>query len=69
MRRRAGFYGVLTGKYAVSRELAYKFGALIRDDLANFLIAYQYAYDLDHERDLRESFKTKIERLPVPTPD
>ncbi|MYL97219.1 addiction module antidote protein, HigA family [Novosphingobium sp. FGD1] len=63
---RAGLHGVLTGRYAVSRELAYKFGALLRDDLADFLIAYQHAYDLFQEQDLRESFKDKIERLAAP---
>ncbi len=60
---RAGFTGVLDGKYAVSRDLAYKLGALMNDQVADLLIAYQHAYDLGHERERRESFKAKIERV------
>jgi addiction module HigA family antidote len=63
---RAGLHGVLTGKYDVSRDLAYKLGALMRDDLADFLIAFQHQYDLARERERRESFKATIERLPEP---
>ena len=60
---RAGFHGTLTGKYDVSRDLAYKLGALMRDEVADLLIAYQHAYDLAKERDRREAFKETIERL------
>lgn len=61
---RAGFYNVLRGKSPISRDLAYKIGALTRDEVADFLIAYQHAYDLARERDRREAFKRQIERLP-----
>lgn len=60
---RAGFHGVLTGKYAVTRDLAYKLGALMRDEVADLLIAYQHAYDVAGERDRREAFKAEIERV------
>lgn len=60
---RAGFTGVLDGKYAVSRDLAYKLGALMNDQVADLLIAYQHAYDLAQERERREGFKAKIERV------
>lgn len=60
---RPGLHGVLTGKYDVSRDLAYKLGALMRDEVADLLIAYQHAYDLEQERDRRESFKATIERV------
>ncbi|MFS0737572.1 hypothetical protein ABC347_11025 [Sphingomonas sp. 1P06PA] len=63
---RAGFHGVLTGKYDVSRDLAYKLGALMNDAVADLLIAYQHAYDLEKERDKRAAYREKIERLPVP---
>lgn len=60
---RAGFTGVLDGKYAVSRDLAYKLGALMNDHVADLLIAYQHAYDLAQELERREGFKAKIERV------
>ncbi|KTT72605.1 helix-turn-helix transcriptional regulator [Sphingomonas endophytica] len=63
---RAGFNGVLTGKYDVSRDLAYKLGALTRDEVADLLIAYQHAFDLAKERDKREAYKATIERLAAP---
>lgn len=63
---RAGFTGVLTGKYDVSRDLAYKLGALMRDEVADLLIAYQHAYDLAREREKREAYKAKIERVASP---
>lgn len=64
---RAGFHGTLTGKYDVTRDLAYKLGALMRDEVADLLIAYQHAFDLTRERERREAFKATIERLPEPT--
>lgn len=63
---RSGFIGVLNGKYDVSRDLAYKLGALLRDEVADLLIAYQHAYDLQRERGKREAFKQEIDRLPSP---
>jgi addiction module HigA family antidote len=63
---RAGFHGVLTGKYDVSRDLAYKLGALMRDEVADLLIAYQHSYDLTSERDKRAAYRAQIERLPEP---
>jgi addiction module HigA family antidote len=65
---RATFHLVLTGKHAVSRDLAYKLGALMRDEVADLLIAYQHAYDLAQEREKREGYKATIERVePVET--
>lgn len=61
---RAGFHGVLTGKYDVSRDLAYKLGALMRDEVADLLIAHQHAYSLHHETERRAAFRASIERLP-----
>lgn len=60
---RAGLHGVLSGKYDVSRDLAYKLGALLRDEVADFMIAYQHAYDLAKEREKREAYKATIERM------
>jgi len=63
---RATFSLVLSGKHAVSNDLAYKLGALLRDEVADFLIAYQHAYDLAAERDRREAYKGEIERIADP---
>lgn len=59
---RATLHLVLTGKHAVSRDLAYKLGALMRDEVADLLIAYQNAYELGQEREKREAYKATIER-------
>lgn len=63
---RATFHLVMSGKHAVSRDLAYKLGALMRDEVADLLIAYQHAYDLAQEREKREAFKQQIERVAAP---
>lgn len=60
---RATLHLVLTGKHAVSRDLAYKLGALMRDEVADLLIAYQHAYDLSREQERRQAFKEQIERV------
>ena len=60
---RAGFHNTLAGKYDVSRDLAYKLGALMRDEVADLLIAYQHAYDLAREKGKREAYKESIERI------
>jgi len=57
---RAGFHGVLTGKYDVSRELAYKLGALMNDHVADLLIQWQLRHDLDREKAKRDAYKTTI---------
>lgn len=62
---RAGFHNTLAGKYDVSRDLAYKLGALMRDEVADLLIAYQHAYDLAKDREKRETYKATIERVPA----
>ena len=62
---RAGFHNTLNGKYDVSRDLAYKLGALLHDDVADLLIAYQHAFDLAKEREKREAYKATIERVPA----
>lgn len=61
---RAGFIRVLDGKHDVSRDLAYKLGALMNDAVADLLIAYQHAYDLARERGKREEYKAMIQRVP-----
>lgn len=60
---RAGFIRVLDGKSAVSRDLAYKLGALMRDEVADLLIAWQLKYDLQHEAEIRAAYRTKIKRV------
>jgi antitoxin HigA-1 len=63
---RATLHLVLTGKHAVSRDLAYKLGALMRDEVADLLIAAQLAFDLAQEQERREAFRRQIERMPEP---
>ena len=63
---RATFTNVLSGKHDVSRDLAYKLGALLRDEVADLLIAYQHAYDLERQRGRREELKQQIERVSPP---
>jgi addiction module HigA family antidote len=59
---RATLSNVFHGKHDVSRDLAYKLGALLNDETADLLVAYQHAYDLERERDRREAYKQSIER-------
>lgn len=63
---RANLSEVFSGKREVSRDLAYRLGALLRDEVADLLIAYQHAWDLERERDRRARFRAEIERLPDP---
>lgn len=63
---RANLSEVFSGKREVSRDLAYRLGALMRDQVADLLIAYQHSWDLQHERERREQFRREIERLPDP---
>lgn len=63
---RATLHIVLSGKKPITRDLAYKLGALLRDEVADFLIAYQHAFDLQEEGERRAGFRASIERLPEP---
>lgn len=64
---RANLHNVLTGNADVSRDLAYKLGALLRDEVADFMIAYQNAFDLAREQEKRDGYKVTIERMPAPS--
>ncbi|CAN5580009.1 hypothetical protein BH10PSE14_BH10PSE14_07030 [soil metagenome] len=66
---RASFIGVLDGKHAVSRDLAYKLGALMRDEVADLLIAWQHKCDLANERARRDEYRQTITRVTAPDPD
>lgn len=66
---RASLHKVLTGQSDVTRQLAYKFGALMNDHVADLLIAYQLNYSLQHEAEQREAVKASINRLPPPASD
>ena len=66
---RATLHLVLSGQKDVSRDLAYKLGALMRDEVADFLIAFQHQVDLERERERREQFRKTITRLPEPAED
>ncbi|OYW51152.1 MAG: hypothetical protein B7Y36_18925 [Novosphingobium sp. 28-62-57] len=63
---RPNLSNVLSGKADVSRELAYRLGALFNDHVADLLIAYQHAWDIEQERGRREEIKLAIARLPEP---
>lgn len=62
---RPNLHNVLHGTSDVSRELAYRFGALLGDHAADFLIAYQNRWDLEQEKGRREELKRQIPRLPI----
>lgn len=66
---RPNLVNVLGGTSAVSRELAYRLGALLNDHVADLLIAYQHAWDLQNEAGRREELKAEIERVPAPAVD
>lgn len=53
---------VLSGQRSVSHDLAYKLGALMNDAVADLLIAYQHAYDLQREQGKRDEYRRTIER-------
>jgi plasmid maintenance system antidote protein VapI len=61
--QRVGLVKILQGERDVSREMAYRFGALLNDHVADLLIAYQHAWDLQSEVDKRKAFRRSITRL------
>ncbi|WP_408591199.1 transcriptional regulator [Novosphingobium sp.] len=63
---RPNLHHVLQGERDVSRELAYRLGALMDDAVADLLIGYQLAWDKQQEADRREALKREITRLPKP---
>jgi len=63
---RANLHNVLHGEADVSRDLAYKLGALLRDEVADFLIAYQMKWDMAKEAEKRAGYRKTIERVPTP---
>lgn len=60
---RANLSQVLSGQREVSRDLAYRLGALMNDEVADLLIAYQHAWNIDQERTRRAQIKAEISRL------
>lgn len=63
---RANLSEVLSGKRDVSRELAYRLGALMNDHVADLVIAYQHTWDLQQEAGRRAALRVEISRLPEP---
>lgn len=60
---RPNLVNVLKGEVDVSRELAYRLGARLNDEVADLLINYQLQWDMQRERDRREALKGEIERV------
>lgn len=60
---RPNLHEVLSGKREVTRELAYRLGALLGDPVADLIIAYKNAWDLQEERGRREELRGEIEPL------
>lgn len=54
---------VLAGKRDVSRELAYRLGALLGDAVCDLAIAYQHRWDLQQEQARRDQLKAEIAPL------
>lgn len=63
---RVGLTNTLNGKHEVTRDLIYRLGALLGDNLADLLLAHKQAWDLQQERAQREAHKATIARLPTP---
>jgi len=63
---RANLSEVLSGKRDVSRELAYRLGALMNNHVCDLVIAYQHAWDLQQEAGRRDELRQTIARLPEP---
>lgn len=63
---RPNLVNVLKGDVDVSRELAYRLGARLSDEVADLLINYQLQWDLQREHDRREALKGEIERVASP---
>lgn len=62
---RPNLHEVLSGKRDVSRELAYRLGALLGDQVADFAIAYQHRWDLEQEAGRRAELRQEIDRMPA----
>lgn len=60
---RASFINALDGKSAVTRPLAYKLGALMRDEVTDLLIAWQLKHDLELEAEERARYRQIIKRV------
>lgn len=60
---RRGFINALEGQVSVTRELAYRLGALLGDEVADLLIQWQLKYDLETEAEKRAAYRQTIERL------
>ena len=65
---RPNLHHVLNGRVDVSRDLAYRLGALMNDHVADFLISYQVAWDKQRDAERREGFKATIARIPPVDP-
>lgn len=63
---RSNVSAVLSGKSDVSRDFAYRLGALLNDHLADLLINWQHLWTLEQERPRRQELAREIERLPAP---
>ncbi|MDE2403661.1 MAG: hypothetical protein KGM17_02960 [Sphingomonadales bacterium] len=66
---RPHLHNVLSGRGDLTRELAYRLGALFTEQVADFLINYQHLWDLQQEQPRRAALRQKIRRLPEPAPD
>lgn len=63
---RVTFTNTLNGKHELTRDMIYRLGALLGDQVADLLLAHKHAWDLEQERAQREAHKTAIARLPFP---
>jgi len=66
---RPNLHNVLSGRVDVSRDLAYRLGALMNDHVADFLISYQIAWDKTQDAERRQAYKGTIERITPIDPD
>lgn len=66
---RVSFTNTLNGRHELTRDMIYRLGALLGDGIADFLLAYKQAWDLEQETAQREAHKATIARLPFPQGD
>jgi plasmid maintenance system antidote protein VapI len=60
---RKGFINALDGQVSVTRELAYRLGALMGDEVADLLIQWQLKHDLETEEEKRAGYRQTIKRM------
>jgi plasmid maintenance system antidote protein VapI len=65
---RPNLANVLNGKRPLTREMAYRFGALLGREVGDFLVSYVNAWDVQEEQGRRDELSREIELWKAPEP-